>query len=51
MFLLDIQEIHSELLQLTAGDTNHHAINGWQTVIAVKPWETCKTLKNNKKLS
>jgi hypothetical protein len=49
LFLLDIQEIHSELLQLTAGDTDHRAINGWQTVIAAKPWESSKTLKIIKK--
>jgi hypothetical protein len=48
LFLPDIQKVHSEFLQLTAGDTNHSAINGWQTVIAAKPWETCKTLKIKK---
>ena len=46
MFLPDIQKVHSELLQLTTGDTNHRAINGWQSVITARPWESSKTLKN-----
>jgi len=45
LFLPDIQKVHSELFQLTAGDTNHRAINGWQRVKAARPWESSKTLE------
>ena len=50
LFLPDIQKVHSELLQLTAGDTNHRAINGWQGVTAARPCESSKTLEKGKSL-
>jgi hypothetical protein len=38
-FLSDTQQPRSELLQLTAGDAHHRAINGWQTIEDANPWE------------
>jgi hypothetical protein len=45
LFLPDIREVHPELLQLTAGDTNHRAVDGWESVIKASPWDSSKTLE------
>jgi hypothetical protein len=48
LFLSDIQKVYSELLQLTACDTNHCASNVWETVEAASPRDSSKSLEKLK---